>query len=221
MRQLEASDNYSACLCEDGNLYTWGNPQFGRLGHGEGINTKIPQLVGDASKKNKTDKFNKNIKMIKAGYFSMLVVTMNNEIFGFGLQTLIPVFGDNDVKNRDIVNYKRNSDDDFYVEKTNGKIYSFKILYKGLNKKNDKNKKNKDIIGLFVGNLFYGFVTKEREKEVRFYKGGEYEIQNEINIHLKNLLSLLKMPNNSNHLNINLKEENELKEILNDKFLLI
>ena len=222
VRQLEASENYSACLCEDGNLYTWGNPQFGRLGHGEGINTKIPQQVGDSSKKNKTDKFNKNIKLIKAGYFTMLVVTMNNEIFGFGLQTLIPVFGDNDVKNRDIVNYKRNSDDDFYVEKTNGKIYSFKILYKGLNKKNDKNKKNKDIIGLFVGNLFYGFVTKEREKEVRFYKGGEYEIQNEINIHLKNLLGLLKMQsdnlNNSYH-SINSKEENEIKEILNGYIL--
>ena len=143
VRQLEASENYSACLCEDGNLYTWGNPQFGRLGHGEGINTKIPQQVGDSSKKNKTDKFNKNIKLIKAGYFTMLVVTMNNEIFGFGLQTLIPVFGDNDVKNRDRVNYKRNSDDDFYVEKTNGKIYSFKILYKGLNKKMIKIKKIK------------------------------------------------------------------------------
>ena len=55
-----------------------------------------------------------------------------------------------------------------------------------------KIKKIKIFIGLFVGNLFYGFVTKEREKEVRFYKGGEYEIQNEINIHLKNLLEFIK-----------------------------
>ena len=224
VRQLEASDNYSACLCEDGNLYTWGNPQFGRLGHGEGINTKIPQQVGDVSKKNKTDKFNKNIKMIKAGYFSMLVVTMNNEIFGFGLQTLIDVFGDNDLKdNKDGENSNSNSDVDYYVEKTNGKIYSFKILYKELNKKNDKNKKNKDVIGLFVGNLFYGFVTKEGEKEVRFYKGGEYEIQNEINIPLKNLLCLLKNQlddsNNRNHINTNSKEEKELKEILNGYIL--
>ena len=104
------------------------------------------------------------------------------------------------------------------LKKQIGKIYSFKILNKGVNKKNDKSKKNKDVIGLFVGNLFYGFVTKEKEKEVTFYKGGEYEIQNEINIHLKNLLSLLKMPNNSNHLNINLKEENELKDILKINF---
>ena len=47
------------------------------------------------------------------------------------------------------------------LKKQIGKIYSFKILNKGVNKKNDKSKKNKDVIGLFVGNLFYGFVTKE------------------------------------------------------------
>ena len=234
VRQLEAGDNYSAVLCEDGSLFTWGNPQFGRLGHGEGVNTKIPQQVKDISVKAKNDKF-RNVKMIKIGYFTMLVVSMKNDIYGFGLQTLIPV----KVDDHQFKNNSNSDNDGFIVEKTKDKIYSFKVIpNENKNNKNsqDKNKKGKEIIGLFVGDLFYGFVTKEKD-QANFYVGGEYgineedddedfnEIHNEmreINISLNNMIMNNIDSNRSENKSLpqiksNLMDESNLKmrKILN------
>jgi len=40
---------YSACILEDGSLYTWGKGRYGRLGHNDLENYKYPKQVCEQS----------------------------------------------------------------------------------------------------------------------------------------------------------------------------
>ncbi len=37
--------SHSACILEDGSLYTWGKGRYGRLGHNDHENSKLPKQV--------------------------------------------------------------------------------------------------------------------------------------------------------------------------------
>ena len=42
---VAAGDAHTACIDEDGDLYTWGKGKYGRLGHGNERNLSSPKLV--------------------------------------------------------------------------------------------------------------------------------------------------------------------------------
>ncbi|XP_028822113.1 probable E3 ubiquitin-protein ligase HERC1 [Denticeps clupeoides] len=46
---VSAGYRHSAAVCEDGELYTWGEGDFGRLGHGDSNSRNIPTVVKDIS----------------------------------------------------------------------------------------------------------------------------------------------------------------------------
>ncbi|XP_061671695.1 probable E3 ubiquitin-protein ligase HERC1 isoform X2 [Syngnathoides biaculeatus] len=46
---VSAGYRHSAAVCEDGEVYTWGEGDFGRLGHGDSNSRNIPSLVKDIS----------------------------------------------------------------------------------------------------------------------------------------------------------------------------
>ena len=178
--EIDAADNYSACLTNDGNLYTWGNSQFNRLGLSEGVNSKIPQKV--------KDQFAGVVTHVKCGYLTTLVQTNKNTVFGFGIQSL----SDTVVEKRGEVADKENEP---IIEKAKNKLYSFKISF--------KKKKSQKIVGMFVGNRFYGLVTYDCIKkevstqkndddinnQIHFYFGGDFKGFSNINIALKPMLS--------------------------------
>ena len=193
--QIDAGDNYSAICTIDGNLYTWGNPQFNRLGLTEGTNTKIPNKVKDV--------FPKRVKVthIKCGYFTMLVLTNKNTLYGFGIQTLGEIFS-----NEFVINDNNNLDNekvsDYKVDLNISKLVKFKI-----NLLDDK------CLGFCVGSRFFGISTL-RNNEVNFYKAGEYEMKSNIDLRLKNIFQsaidehYLKLQNEEN----SESEENEIDE---------
>ena len=43
--QISCGSNYSAAVTSDGELYTWGRGNYGRLGHGNSDGTSTPHLV--------------------------------------------------------------------------------------------------------------------------------------------------------------------------------
>jgi len=45
VEQLALGGDHSACTTEEGTLYTWGNDDGGRLGHGVGFDKNVPTLV--------------------------------------------------------------------------------------------------------------------------------------------------------------------------------
>ena len=67
---------HTACICEDGETYTWGEGEFGRLGHGDETSRSIPTLVNDLVGKNATG--------IACGFFHTLVRTKCGNIYSFG-----------------------------------------------------------------------------------------------------------------------------------------
>ncbi|XP_070543560.1 probable E3 ubiquitin-protein ligase HERC1 isoform X2 [Ptychodera flava] len=49
VRCISAGYRHSACVTEDGELYTWGEGDYGRLGHGDSNSKSLPTLVKDIS----------------------------------------------------------------------------------------------------------------------------------------------------------------------------
>ncbi|XP_030832727.1 probable E3 ubiquitin-protein ligase HERC1 isoform X3 [Strongylocentrotus purpuratus] len=46
---ISAGYRHSACVTDDGQLYTWGEGDYGRLGHGDSNSRNVPTLVKDVS----------------------------------------------------------------------------------------------------------------------------------------------------------------------------
>ena len=42
---IAAGSRHSACVSEEGELYTWGDGEHGRLGHGDSSSMRSPTLV--------------------------------------------------------------------------------------------------------------------------------------------------------------------------------
>eukprot|EP00536_Pseudo-nitzschia_multiseries_P017830 jgi/Psemu1/264537/estExt_Genewise1Plus.C_18540006 len=74
--QLSACGFHTGCLTADGELFTWGEGKFGRLGHGVERNCYVPRLVETLVEKNP--------RQLSCGGFHTAVVTEDGRLYTFG-----------------------------------------------------------------------------------------------------------------------------------------
>ena len=74
--QLSACGFHTGCLTESGELYTWGEGKFGRLGHGAERNYHAPRLVETL--------IGKKPRQLSCGGFHTAVVTEDGHLYTFG-----------------------------------------------------------------------------------------------------------------------------------------
>jgi RCC1 and BTB domain-containing protein len=74
--QLSACGFHTGCITDDGEVYTWGEGKFGRLGHGNERNCYYPKLVEWL--------LGKRPKEIACGGFHTAVVTEDGRLYTFG-----------------------------------------------------------------------------------------------------------------------------------------
>ena len=73
---VAANGDHTACLTDDGNTYTWGKGQYGKLGHGDEKSLSTPKLVdGLAGKK---------AKEVVCGGRHTIVSTEDGRVYSFG-----------------------------------------------------------------------------------------------------------------------------------------
>lgn len=74
--QLSACGFHTGCLTDSGEVYTWGEGKFGRLGHGVERNCHSPRLVEVLLDKNPTQ--------VACGGFHTAVITEDGKMYTFG-----------------------------------------------------------------------------------------------------------------------------------------
>jgi RCC1 and BTB domain-containing protein len=74
--QLSACGFHTGCITKDGEVYTWGEGKFGRLGHGNERNCHSPKLVENL--------IGKKPKQIACGGFHSAVITEDGKMYTFG-----------------------------------------------------------------------------------------------------------------------------------------
>jgi alpha-tubulin suppressor-like RCC1 family protein len=74
--QLSACGFHTGCLTADGELYSWGEGKFGRLGHGAERNCHVPRLVETL--------LGKRPRQVSCGGFHTAVVTEDGRLYTFG-----------------------------------------------------------------------------------------------------------------------------------------
>lgn len=74
--QLSACGFHTGCLTDAGELYTWGEGKFGRLGHGCERNCSAPRLVEAL--------LGKQPRQVSCGGFHTAVVTEDGKLYTFG-----------------------------------------------------------------------------------------------------------------------------------------
>mmetsp|Transcript_53125 Transcript_53125/g.60193 ORF Transcript_53125/g.60193 Transcript_53125/m.60193 type:complete len:609 (-) Transcript_53125:2595-4421(-) len=74
--QLSACGFHTGCLTGDGELYSWGEGKFGRLGHGGERNCHVPRLVETL--------LGKKPRQVSCGGFHTAVVTEDGHLYTFG-----------------------------------------------------------------------------------------------------------------------------------------
>lgn len=74
--QLSACGFHTGCLTETGELFTWGEGKFGRLGHGTERNCHSPRLVEAL--------LGKRPRQLSCGGFHTAVVTEDGKLYTFG-----------------------------------------------------------------------------------------------------------------------------------------
>mmetsp|Transcript_11950 Transcript_11950/g.23713 ORF Transcript_11950/g.23713 Transcript_11950/m.23713 type:complete len:625 (-) Transcript_11950:467-2341(-) len=74
--QLSACGFHTGCLTADGEMYTWGEGKFGRLGHGTEQNCHVPRLVETL--------IGKRPRQLSCGGFHTAVVTEDGRPYTFG-----------------------------------------------------------------------------------------------------------------------------------------
>lgn len=74
--QVSACGFHTACLTDNGELYTWGEGKFGRLGHSTESNCHTPRLVETM--------LGKNPRQVSCGGFHSAVVTEDGRLYTFG-----------------------------------------------------------------------------------------------------------------------------------------
>ncbi|KAL0271708.1 UNVERIFIED_CONTAM: hypothetical protein PYX00_008714 [Menopon gallinae] len=73
----KGSDGHTLALTENGRLYSWGDGDYGKLGHGNCTIQRSPRLVGGALE-------GKIVKQVSAGYRHSAVVTEDGELYTWG-----------------------------------------------------------------------------------------------------------------------------------------
>ena len=63
---LSAAESHSAAVLKDGDLYTWGNGTYGRLGTGFLVDEHKPALIKDLT--------GKEVEFVSCGYSHTLVI---------------------------------------------------------------------------------------------------------------------------------------------------
>lgn len=74
--QLSACGFHTGCLTDNGELYTWGEGKFGRLGHSSESNSHVPRLVESL--------LGKHPCQVSCGGFHTAVVTEDGRLYTFG-----------------------------------------------------------------------------------------------------------------------------------------
>lgn len=74
--QLSACGFHTGCLTDNGEVYTWGEGKFGRLGHGAERNCHSPRLVEVL--------YGKRPSQVACGGFHTAVITEDGRMFTFG-----------------------------------------------------------------------------------------------------------------------------------------
>jgi len=72
--QISCGGNFTMCLSESGEIYSFGNNETGQLGLGNNENYYSPQLISSL----------KDVEFIECGYSYTFCKTLNNEIFCWG-----------------------------------------------------------------------------------------------------------------------------------------
>ncbi|XP_068081364.1 probable E3 ubiquitin-protein ligase HERC1 [Anabrus simplex] len=73
----KGSDGHSLALTDDGKIYSWGDGDYGKLGHGNCTTQKLPRLIGGALS-------GKVVKFIHAGYRHSAAITEEGELYTWG-----------------------------------------------------------------------------------------------------------------------------------------
>ena len=73
---VSACSYHTACVTDDGFAYTWGEGEFGRLGHGDEKNSFTPKPVEGL--------FDVKVKEIHCGVYHTSVCTMDGRLYTFG-----------------------------------------------------------------------------------------------------------------------------------------
>ncbi|KAG8303906.1 putative E3 ubiquitin-protein ligase herc1, partial [Homalodisca vitripennis] len=74
----KGSDGHTLALTEEGSVYSWGDGDYGKLGHGMNTTQKQPKLI-DASPFS-----SKVVTHISAGYRHSAAVTADGELYTWG-----------------------------------------------------------------------------------------------------------------------------------------
>ena len=67
---------HTACIDEDGDIYTWGKGEYGRLGHGDETDRSSPKVVRGL--------IGKKCSAVACGAYHTLVIAENGKVFSFG-----------------------------------------------------------------------------------------------------------------------------------------
>ena len=70
------SDGHSLALTESGEVFSWGDGDYGKLGHGNSSTQKYPRLIQSLG--------GKFIQHISAGYRHSAAVTQDGDVFTWG-----------------------------------------------------------------------------------------------------------------------------------------
>ncbi|XP_069694063.1 probable E3 ubiquitin-protein ligase HERC1 isoform X1 [Periplaneta americana] len=73
----KGSDGHTLALTDDGKVFSWGDGDYGKLGHGNCTTQKQPRLVGGALS-------GKVVKFIHAGYRHSAAITEDGELYTWG-----------------------------------------------------------------------------------------------------------------------------------------
>ena len=79
VKQIDAGDTYSACVSLDGNLYTWGHGEYGRLGLDEITNVSTPTKV---------EILPSTVVSVKCGYYCTTIKTIDNCVYTLGCKSI-------------------------------------------------------------------------------------------------------------------------------------
>jgi len=81
INQVECGANHTIALSKNGEVYVWGIGESGRLGLGNETDQLLPVLLFGNSEDARVEKV---AAQIAVGDYSTLVLTKDNELFGFG-----------------------------------------------------------------------------------------------------------------------------------------
>ncbi len=77
--QVSCGNRHTLALCEDGEVYSWGSGQHGRLGHGDVTNHAVPHLI-----KAFVVNQEQSIVMVAAGDSHSMALNKEGRVYSWG-----------------------------------------------------------------------------------------------------------------------------------------